>query len=128
MLFLRLTDVLMLKVQDGYNDLWGVVLYCAPILMEENMTDKKKISILERLLDERDNQIRELQERNAELQYTIDEYSNINTEFQELKNIIKEAKQLRSELNITRHEQLKSQEEYRKEMMTFFLNNTNKFR
>lgn len=92
------------------------------------MTDKKKISILERLLDERDNQIRELQEHNAELQSTIDEYSNINTEFQELKNIIKEAKQLRSELNITRHEQLKSQEEYRKEMMTFFLNNTNKFR
>lgn len=92
------------------------------------MTDKKKINILERLLDERDNQIRELQERNAELQSTIDEYSNINTEFQELKDIIKEAKQLRSELNITRHEQLKSQEEYRKEMMTFFLNNTNKFR
>ena len=46
------------------------------------MTDKKKISILERLLDERDEQIRELQERNAELQSTIDEYSNINTEFQ----------------------------------------------
>ena len=58
-----------------------------------NMTDKKKISILERLLDERDKQIRELQERNAELQSTIDEYSNINTEVQELKNIIKEAKQ-----------------------------------
>ena len=92
------------------------------------MTDKKKINILERLLDERDEQIRELQMKNAELEEMIDEYSNINTEFQELKNIIKEAKQLRSELNITRHEQLKSQEEYRKEMMTFFLNNTNKFR
>ena len=92
------------------------------------MTDKKKINILERLLDERDEQIRELQMKNAELEEMIDEYSNINTEYQELKNIIKEAKQLRSELNITRHEQLKSQEEYRKEMMTFFLNNTNKFR
>ena len=92
------------------------------------MTDKKKINILERLLDERDEQIRELQMKNAELKEMIDEYSNINTEFQELKNIIKEAKQLRSELNITRHEQLKSQEEYRKEMMTLFLNNTNKFR
>ena len=92
------------------------------------MTDKKKINILERLLDERDEQIRELQMKNAELEEMLDEYSNINTEFQELKNIIKEAKQLRSELNITRHEQLKSQEEYRKEMMTFFLNNTNKFR
>ena len=92
------------------------------------MTDKKKINILERLLDERDEQIRELQMKNAELEEMIDEYSNINTEFQELKNIIKEAKQLRGELSITRHEQLKSQEEYRKEIMTFFLNNTNKFR
>lgn len=92
------------------------------------MTDKKKISILERLLNDRDEQIRELQMKNTELEEMIDEYSNINTEFQELKNIIKEAKQLRSELNITRHEQLKSQEEYRKEMKTFFLNNTNKFR
>ena len=92
------------------------------------MTDKKKINILERLLDERDEQIRELQMKNAELEAIVDEYSNINTEFQEFRNIIKEAKQLRSELNITRHEQLKSQEEYRKEMMTFFLNNTNKFR
>ena len=92
------------------------------------MTDKKKINILERLLDERDEQIRELQMKNAELEAMIESYSNINTEFQELKNIIKEAKQLRSELSITRHEQLKSQEEYRKEMTTFFLKNTNKFR
>ena len=92
------------------------------------MTDKKKINILERLVENQQQEINELKQERAELQSTIDEYSNINTEFQELKNIIKEAKQLRSELNITRHEQLKSQEEYRKEMMTFFLNNTNKFR
>ena len=85
------------------------------------MTDKKKISILERLLDERDNQIRELQERNAELQSTIDEYSNINTEFQELKNIIKEAKQLNSELNISKNKHIKSQKEYEREMKLFFL-------
>ena len=102
---------------------------CAPILMEDFMTDKKKISILERLLDERDKLIRDLQERNAELQSTIDEYSNINTEVQELKNIIKEAKQLHSELNITRNEQLQTQNEYRKEMRTFFRNQkTSKFR
>ena len=102
---------------------------CAPILMEDFMTDKKKISILERLLDERDNQIRELQEQNAELQATIDEYSNINTEVQELKNIIKEAKQLHSELNITRNEQLQTQNDYKKEMRAFFRNQkSNKFR
>ena len=94
-----------------------------------NMTDKKKISILERLLDERDKQICELQERNAELQSTIDEYSNINTEVQELKSIIKEAKQLHNELNDTRNEQLQTQKEYRKEIMTFFRKQkTSKFR
>lgn len=84
------------------------------------MTDKNKVSILERLLDERDNQIRELQAQNAELQDTIDQYSNINIEVQELKNIIEEAKQLHSELNNTRNEQLQTQKEYRKEMKTFF--------
>ena len=87
-----------------------------------NMTNKKKVSILERLLDERDKQIRELQECNAELQSTIDEYSNINTEVQELKNIIKEAKQLHNELNITRNEQLQTQNDYKKEMRAFFRN------
>ena len=93
------------------------------------MTDKKKISILERLLDERDKQIRELQERNAELQSTIDEYSNINIEVQELKNIIKEARQLHSELNITRNEQLQTQNDYKKEMRAFFRKQkTSKFR
>ena len=106
-------------------------MYCAPILMEErngNMTDKKKISILERLLDERDNQIRELQERNAELQSTIDEYSNINTEFQELRNLIKEAKQLNSELNVSKNKHIKSQKEYEREIKLFFLKQkTNKF-
>ena len=93
------------------------------------MTDKKKISILERLLDERDNQIRELQERNAELQSTIDEYSNINTEFQELRNLIKEAKQLNSELNVSKNKHIKSQKEYEREIKLFFLKQkTNKLR
>ena len=93
------------------------------------MTDKKKINILECLLDERDEQIRELQERNAELQSTIDEYSNINTEFQELKNIIKEAKQLNSELNISKNKHIKSQKEYEREIKLFFLKQkTNKLR
>ena len=94
-----------------------------------NMTDKKKITILERLLDARDQQIRELQEQNAELQATIDQYSNINNDVQELKNIITEAKRLNNELNITRNEQLQTQKEYGKEMRTFFRKQkTSKFR
>ena len=37
-----------------------------------NMTDKRKIEILERLLDERDKQIQELQMRITELEETVE--------------------------------------------------------
>ena len=94
-----------------------------------NMTDKKKISILERLLDERDKQIQELQMRITELEETVESYSALDDEVQELHNLVKEAKRLNSELNSTRHEQLQTQKEYRKEMRTFFRNHkTSKFR
>ena len=93
------------------------------------MTDKRKIEILERLLDERDTQIQELQMRIAELEETVESYSALGDEVQELHNLVKEAKRLNSELNSTRHEQLKSQKEYRKELRTFFLKQkTNNFR
>lgn len=94
-----------------------------------NMTDKRKIEILERLLDERDKQIQELQMRITELEETVESYSVLDDEVQELHNLVKEAKRLNSELNSTRHEQLRSQKEYRKEMRTFFLKQkTNNFR
>ena len=93
------------------------------------MTDKRKIEILERLLDERDKQIQELQMRNTELEETVESYSALDDEVQELHNLVKEAKRLNSELNSTRHEQLQTQKEYRKEMRTFFRNHkTSKFR
>ena len=92
------------------------------------MTDKKKVEILERLLDERDMQIQELQMQNAELQATIDEYSDLDDEVQELQNLIKEAKRLNSELNVSKNKHIKSQKEYDREMKLFFLKQkTNKF-
>ena len=94
-----------------------------------NMTDKRKIEILERLLDERDEQIHELQMRITELEETVESYSALDDDVQELHNLVKEAKRLNSELNSTRHEQLQTQKEYRKEMRTFFRNHkTSKFR
>ena len=93
-----------------------------------NMTDKRKIEILERLLDERDKQIQELQMRITELEETVKSYSTLDDDVQELHDLVKEAKRLNSELNSTRHEQLKSQKEHRKEMRTFFLKQkSNKF-
>ena len=101
---------------------------CAPILLEERMTDKRKIEILERLVSNQQQEINELRQEKAELQSSLDEYSLLDDQIQELHELIKEAKRLNGELNGGRHEQLKSQKEYRKEMMAFFLKNTNKFR
>ena len=93
------------------------------------MTDKKKVEILERLLDNQEKEILELRQQNAELQATIDEYSALDDDVQELRNLIKEAKQLNSELNISKNKHIKSQKEYEREIKLFFLKQkTNKLR
>ena len=103
-------------------------MYCAPILLEERMTDKRKIEILERLVSNQQQEINELRQEKAELQAKIDEYSAIDDDVQELRNLIKEAKQLNSELNISKNKHIKSQKEYEREMKLFFLKQkTNKF-
>ena len=103
-------------------------MYCAPILMEETMTDKRKIEILERLVSNQQQEINELKQEKAELQEKIDEYSVIDDDVQELRNLIKEAKQLNGELNFLKNKHIKSQKEYEREMKLFFLKQkTNKF-
>lgn len=93
------------------------------------MTDAKKIEILERLLDERDEQIQELQKENVELQAIIDRYSVVDDEVNELRQLLKEARQLNSELSGIKNEQLRLKKEYRKEMGMFFRKQkTSKFR
>ena len=61
------------------------------------MTDKKKVSILERLLDERDQQIRELQEKNAELEEVIESYRSVDDDMKELKKLIQNGHKLNKE-------------------------------
>ena len=92
------------------------------------MTDKKKISILERLVLNQQQEINELRQEKAELQAKIDEYSALDDDVQELRFLIKEAKQLNSELNVSKNKHIKSQKEYDREMKLFFLKQkTNKF-
>ena len=94
-----------------------------------NMTDKRKIEILERLVSNQQQEINELKQERAELQVKIDEYSALDDDVQELRNLIKEAKQLNSELNISKNKHIKSQKEYEREMKLFFSNRKrNKFR
>ena len=92
------------------------------------MTDKKKISILEHLVSNQQQEINELRQEKAELQAKIDEYSALDDDVQELRFLIKEAKQLNSELNVSKNKHIKSQKEYDREMKLFFLKQkTNKF-
>ena len=103
-------------------------MYCAPILMEETMTDKRKIEILERLVSNQQQEINELRQEKAELQAKIDEYSALDDDVQELRNLIKEAKRLNGELNFSKNKHIKSQKEYERDMKLFFLKQkTNKF-
>ena len=93
-----------------------------------NMIDKRKIEILERLVSNQQQEINELKQERAELQVKIDEYSALDDDVQELRNLIKEAKQLNSELNISKNKHIKLQKEYDREMKLFFLKQkTNKF-
>ena len=77
-----------------------------------HMTDKRKIEILERLVSNQQQEINELKQEKAELQEKIDEYSALDDDVQELRNLIKEAKQLNSELNVSKNKHIKSQKEY----------------
>ena len=70
-----------------------------PILLEEIMTDKRKIEILERLLDERDTQIQELQMRITELEETVESYKCVDDDMRELRNLVKNGHKMNDEYN-----------------------------
>ena len=92
------------------------------------MTDKRKIEILERLVSNQQQEINELRQEKVELQAKIDEYFALDDDVQELRNLMNEAKQLNSELNVSKNKHIKSQKEYDREMKLFFLKQkTNKF-
>ena len=87
------------------------------------MTDKKKVSILERLLNERDKQIQELQKQNVELQAMLDKYSYADNDMRELREIIEKTKQLNKEFNEVKNEHLRMTKEYEKDMGNFMRKN-----
>ena len=87
------------------------------------MTDKKKISILERLLNERDEQIQELQKQNVELQAMLDKYSHTDDDMRELKEIIEETRRLSKEYNEVKNEQIRMTKEYERDMERFMRKN-----
>ena len=80
------------------------------------MTDKKKISILERLLDERDEQIRELQMKNAELEEMLESYKSVDDDIAELREIIQRGHEMNEEYNNMNREFRKMNKDFRRDM------------
>lgn len=89
----------------------------------KQMTDKKKISILERLLDERDAQIRELQQQNAELEEMIDSYHNTDQDIEELKTCIEDARKINAEYKKAACDYMRMKNDFRRKMKRFMLRN-----
>lgn len=86
------------------------------------MTDKKKISILERLLDERDKQIRELQAQNAELEEVIESYRSVDDDMKELKKLIQNGHKLNKEYNKINLEYSLMKNNFKKDISKVFRN------
>ena len=80
------------------------------------MTDKKKINILERLLDERDEQIRELQMKNAELEEMLESYKSVDDDIAELREIIQRGHEMNEEYNKMNREFRKMNKNFRRDM------------
>ena len=80
------------------------------------MTDKKKINILERLLDERDEQIRELQMKNAELEAIVENYKSVDDDIAELREIIQRGHEMNEEYNKMNREFRKMNKDFRRDM------------
>lgn len=84
------------------------------------MTDKKKIEILERLLDERDAQIRELQQQNTELEEVLENYRSIDDDMKELRELIRNGYALNAEYNKMNCEYNQMKKDFRRDMMNLF--------
>ena len=105
---------------------YGEGLSPSPIIFQRKvltMTDSKKVCILEKLLKERDAQIRELQEQNAELQDIIDSYENVENDMRELKELVGDARELSTKQKKLNQEYEKQLNGYRREMRIFMAKN-----
>lgn len=81
-------------------------------------SNAKKVSILEQILDERDEQIQILRDENAKLKAALDAYSdrNIQNDIDELRDIIAETRKLNREYDAIANENKVVGKKYRREM------------
>lgn len=80
------------------------------------MTDKRKIEILEQLLDERDTQIQELQERNVELEGIVESYKSVDNDMRELRNLVKNGHKMNDEYNKMNREYNQMKKDFKRDL------------
>ena len=85
------------------------------------MTDKKKISILERLLDERDKQIQELKQQNEELEELVANYRSVDNDMKELKELIQAGYKMNAEYRKMNQEYTQMKKDFGRDMKRLFI-------
>lgn len=80
------------------------------------MTDKKKISILERLLDERDKQIQELKQQNEELKELVANYRSVDNDMKELKELIQTGYEMNAEYRKMNQEYIQMKKDFKRDL------------
>lgn len=84
------------------------------------MTDKGRIKVLEKTLEEKDVEIRQLQLQRAELEDALERYRNIDDEMKELQELIQKGREMTAELGEMSGEYNQMKKNFRRDMMSFF--------
>lgn len=84
------------------------------------MTDKERIKVLEKTLEEKDIQIRQLQLQNAELKDALESYRNVDNEMKELQELIQKGREMTAELDEMSGEYNQMKKNFRRDMMNLF--------
>ena len=84
------------------------------------MTDKKRIEVLEKALEEKDAQIRQLQLQKAELEDTLESYRNVDNEMKELQELVQRGREMTARLGEMSGEYNQMKKDYRRDMMKLF--------
>ena len=84
------------------------------------MTDKERIKVLEKTLEAKDIQIRQLQLQRAELEDTLERYRNIDDEMKELQELIQKGREMTAELSEMSGEYNQMKKNFRRDMMNLF--------
>ena len=68
------------------------------------------------MLDERDTQIQELQERNVELEGIVESYKSVDNDMRELRNLVKNGHKMNDEYNKMNREYNQMKKDFKRDL------------